>query len=242
MLFNKKAKKTQLKIDNIPNHVGIIMDGNGRWAKKKGFPVSYGHKVGSDRIEDIIKVGINQKIPIITVYAFSTENWKRSTEEINYLFSLIETFFKVKMKLIMENEIKLNFPGHFDNVPEHIQRILNEAKDKTKDNNKLVLNIAFNYGSRDEIIRAVNKFIKSNPGQQIDSEIKFSKYLDQGSNSNVDLLIRTSGEQRLSNFLLWQVAYSEFIFTKTLWPDFNQEQFLRCLEEYQKRTRRFGGR
>lgn len=243
MLFKKKSKETVIKLDNsyMPQHVAIIMDGNGRWAKKKNMPISFGHSQGVKRIEDVVAVAIECEIKSVSVYAFSTENWKRSKEEVDHLLKLIFKFYESKAKELYANGVKLQFPGSCENVPQNVLELFAKMELESKNNTNLTLNICFNYGSRQEIVDSVNTHIESNPGAPITPEI-IQANLYQGLQSEIDLLIRTSGEQRLSNFLLWQLSYSEFVFTDDLWPDFDQASFKKCLEVYASRNRRFGGR
>lgn len=243
MLFKRKSKKTDITLDNglMPKHVAIIMDGNGRWAKNKNMPVSFGHSQGVKRIEDVVKVAIDCDIESVSVYAFSTENWRRSTEEVDHLLKLIFKFYESKAKELYANGVKIKFPGSKTNVPQNVLDLFAKMEDESKDFSNLTLNICFNYGSRQELVDSVNKHIESNPGVEITADIIQANLYD-GLQTDIDLLIRTSGEQRLSNFLLWQLSYSEFVFTDVLWPDFNEESFKKCLEVYASRNRRFGGR
>lgn len=236
-----KKKNVQVDENNIPKHVGIIMDGNGRWAKRKNMPVSFGHTQGVKRIEDVVRVAVRLKIEYVTIYAFSTENWKRSQEEVNHLMKLIEEFYIKKFKKLCENGVRVKIVGSPENIPPHISELFKKIEEESKHNTTTQLNIAFNYGSRTELVDAVNKAIKLNPNAEL-TATDISQNLYDGSSSDVDLLIRTSGEQRLSNFLLWQCAYSEFLFTDCLWPDFTENEFEKCIAEYQNRNRRFGGR
>ncbi len=243
MLFKRKRKTTDITLDNslMPKHVAIIMDGNGRWAKKKNMPVSFGHSQGVKRIEDVVKVAIDCNIESVSVYAFSTENWRRSTDEVDHLLKLIFKFYESKAKELYANGVRIQFPGSKENVPQNVLDLFAKMENESKDFTNLTLNICFNYGSRQELVDSVNKHIAANPGELIDAEI-IQKNLYNGLQNEIDLLIRTSGEQRLSNFLLWQLSYSEFVFTDDLWPDFDEESFKKCLEVYASRNRRFGGR
>lgn len=243
MLFRRKEKKSDIGFDinSIPHNVAIIMDGNGRWAKKRSMPVSYGHSQGVKRVEDVVKVAIECGVKTISLYAFSTENWKRSSDEVDHLLGLIFKFYDSKAKELYKNGVKIQFPGRKDNVPNNVIEIFEKMESESKDYDVLTLNICFNYGSRQEITDSVNNFISTNPGERITPEIIQSN-LYRGLQDDVDLLIRTSGEMRLSNFLLWQLSYSEFVFADELWPDFDQASFKKCLEIYSSRNRRFGGR
>lgn len=243
MLFKKKIKETSIVLDKnlMPKHVAIIMDGNGRWAKNKKMPVSFGHSQGVKRIEDVVKVAIENGIESVSVYAFSTENWRRSSDEVDHLLKLIFKFYESKAKELYENGVKIQFPGSEQNVPADVLELFKKMEAESASFSNLTLNICFNYGSRQELVDTVNTHIKLNPGVPISEQI-ISQNLYKGLAHEVDLLIRTSGEQRLSNFMLWQVSYSEFVFTDVLWPDFNKESFKKCLSEYASRNRRFGGR
>ena len=221
-------------------HVAIICDGNGRWAKKRLMPVSFGHNKGMDRIDETIRTAKELEIKFLTFYAFSTENWKRDKKEVDHLLNLIKKFYKLKRQEFIDNDIRFNFIGSRKNVPQDILDIFDKFMNETSHCNSLVVNIAFNYGSHLEIVEAVNDII--NEGiKEVDADI-IKNHLYTKDQPPVDLLIRTSGEQRLSNFLLWQVAYAEFVFVECLWPDFSREEFLKVIEIYQNRDRRFGGR
>ena len=226
------------QFEKLPNHIAIILDGNGRWATKRGLPRNAGHKMG---VETLIKtarycsdIGINN----LTVYAFSTENWNRPKEEVDYLMSLIETHFKGLEKKLRKRNIKLKVIGEKNNLTEALLQTINDVEENSKYNTGMILNIAFNYGGKDEII---NAFKKMQNDKVIFNKENVDKYLYTSESGNVDLLIRTSGEQRISNFLLWQIAYAEFYFTKIYWPDFNKKELHKAIEAYQNRDRRFGG-
>lgn len=245
--FKKKRVKTtkQYELENIPDHVAIIMDGNGRWAKKRGLPRVAGHKEGMDVVKEIVIAASNLNVKVLTLYAFSTENWKRPKAEVEFLMKLPKEFLHIYLPEMIENNVRIETIGEFDALPAHTKEAIQYAKDKTKNNNGLLLNFALNYGSRFEIMRAVKQMMIDVNGSKlsIDSldEKTLSKYLYTTGLTDPDLLIRTSGEQRLSNFLLWQLAYSEFWFTDVLWPDFNEEIFQKALYDYQQRKRRYGG-
>ncbi len=243
-MFLKKFKKVEpVNLSNMemPKHIAIIMDGNGRWAKSKNMPVSFGHSQGVSRIEDVVKVAIRNEIKSVSVYAFSTENWSRSKEEVEHLLKLIFKFYESKAKQLFDNGVRIKFPGRTDNVPDNVLALFEKMEKESEHLDKLQLNICFNYGSRSEIVDSVNEHIKNNPGCEITEEIIMSN-MYEGLDNEIDLLIRTSGEQRLSNFLLWQVSYSEFVFSDVLWPDFDENEFEKCLLAYGMRNRRFGGR
>lgn len=223
---------------NIPNHVAIIMDGNGRWAKKRGMPRNYGHKKGAETLLKMVEYAALQKINYLTVYAFSTENWKRPKEEVNFLMELPFAFFDEINKKFKNKNIKVKVIGFIEQLPEKLANKIKEIEETTKDNTGLTFSIAFNYGSIDEIIHAVNFVVENNI--KVDKD-NFRNYLVSKDLPDVDLLIRTSGEQRISNFLLWQIAYSELVFFETLWPDFSKKEFLNAIEIYSNRDRRYGG-
>ncbi len=226
------------QFENLPNHIAIILDGNGRWAQKKGLPRNLGHRQGVETLIKISRYCSEIGIKHLTVFAFSTENWNRPKEEVDYLMNLLEEYFNGLEKKLRKRNIKLKVIGEKTNLSDKLINIINEVQDKSKNNTGMVLNIAFNYGSKDEIINAVKGIIKDNV---ILSKENIDKYLYTSESGNIDLLIRTSGEQRISNFLLWQIAYAELYFTKVYWPDFNKKELHKALESYQKRDRRFGG-
>lgn len=222
----------------VPNHIAIIMDGNGRWAKKRGLPRTFGHKEGAAALRKIITHAAQIGVKYLTVYAFSTENWKRSQEEVSALMFLFKSYIKNEEKNIMKNNIRFMVSGRSENVSPTLLKAIRELEEKSKDNSGLTFNIAFNYGGRAEIIDAVNKILKS--GKEEISEEEFGKYL-YNDLPDPELLIRTSGEMRISNFLLWQIAYSELYITGTLWPDFNEAELDKAIENFNNRDRRFGG-
>lgn len=245
--LKSKSKDTddQHDLENIPNHVAIIMDGNGRWAKKRGLPRVAGHKEGMNVVKEIVKTARTYNVQILTLYAFSTENWKRPTSEVDFLMKLPKEFLHIYLPELMENNVRIDTIGDFDALPDHTKQAIHYAKEKTKDNNGLLLNFALNYGSRFEIMRAIKQIMTDIDGSKVSidtlDESTFSEYLYTKGLADPDLLIRTSGEQRLSNFLLWQIAYSEFWFTDVLWPDFSKDIFVKALQDYQQRKRRYGG-
>lgn len=222
----------------IPNHIAIIMDGNGRWAKRRGLPRTFGHKEGAAALRKIITHAAKIGVKYLTVYAFSTENWKRSQEEVSALMFLFKNYIKNEEKNIMENNIRFMVSGRRENVSKSLLEAIDNLQEKSKNNSGLTFNIAFNYGGRAEILDAVNRILKS--GRTEITEEEFSKYL-YNNIPDPELLIRTSGELRISNFLLWQIAYSEIYITDTLWPDFDEKELDKAIESYNKRERRFGG-
>ena len=225
-------------------HVAIIMDGNGRWAKAHGKVRTQGHLVGVDNVRNIAIKANDMNIKVLTVYAFSTENWKRPLEEVDYLMKLPVLFFNKFMKELMEKNIKITMIGEMEGIPQETAKVLQRAIDETANNTGMILNFAMNYGSRREITLAAKKYaldvLNDKAGLDID-EKEFGKYFMTADFPEVDLLIRTSGELRLSNFLLWQIAYTEFMFVDEPWPEFTPERFEYYCNEFLKRDRRFGG-
>ena len=230
---------------SIPGHVAVILDGNGRWAKKRHMPRTYGHKVGRQVVEDMLSVVDDLGVKYFTVYAFSTENWKRSTEEVSTLMGILRTYLKDCVKKSMKNNVRCRVIGRREELSDDIVDSIINLEEKTKNNTGLNFTIAINYGGRDEITRAVKKIAAKVKSGEIScddiTEETISCYLDTWELPDPDLLIRSSGEQRLSNYLPWQLAYTEFYFTDTLWPDFNREEMIKAFEWYNKRERRFGG-
>ena len=230
---------------NVPQHIAIILDGNGRWAKKKGMPRSYGHTQGSKNVERICEEAYKMGVKYLTVYAFSTENWKRPKDEVDTLMTLLRNYMKTCLKTAEKNRMRVRVIGDISVLDDDIRKRILELEEATKNNDGLCFQIALNYGSRDEMIRAIKRLSadcvdgKVNP-DAIDESV-FAGYLDTHDIPDPDLMIRTSGEQRLSNYLLWQLAYSEFYFTDVLWPDFTKEDLAKAIEYYNCRDRRFGG-
>lgn len=230
---------------NVPQHIAIILDGNGRWAKKKGMPRNYGHAQGSKNVERICEDAYKLGVKYLTVYAFSTENWKRPKDEVEALMNLLRNYMKTCLKTAEKNRMRVRVIGDKTALAEDIQKRIAELEEATKNNDGLNFQIALNYGSRDEMVRAMKQMCKDCKDgaieiEQID-EALFEKYLDTSDIPDPDLMIRTSGEQRLSNYLLWQLAYSEFYFTDVLWPDFSKEELVKAIEYYNGRDRRYGG-
>ncbi|HWT74199.1 MAG TPA: isoprenyl transferase [Mobilitalea sp.] len=229
---------------NIPNHVAIILDGNGRWAKKKRMPRNYGHTQGSKNVEKICEKAYKMGIQYLSVYAFSTENWRRPKDEVDALMKLLQTYLETSIKTSTKNNMCVRVIGDRAKLSDDINKSINALEEASKNNTGLKFQVAINYGSRDEILRAVKACamdVKMN-NTEIDhiDEATFEQYLDTKGIPDPDLLIRTSGEQRLSNFLLWQSAYTEFYFTDILWPDFNEKELKKAVEYYSSRTRKFG--
>ena len=230
---------------NIPQHVAIILDGNGRWAKAKGMPRNYGHAQGSKNVEKICEEAWRMGIKYLTVYAFSTENWNRPKEEVNALMKLLRNYMKTCLKTAAKNDMKVRVIGDITKLDEYIQKRILELEEATKNNGGLNFQIAINYGSRDEITRAVRTLAEDvKEGKLMPEEVNeacIERYLDTHDIPDPDLLIRTSGEQRLSNYLLWQLAYTEFYFTDVPWPDFSKQELEKAIEQYNRRDRRYGG-
>lgn len=223
---------------NIPKHIAIIMDGNGRWAKSKNRPRVFGHKAGADTLRKIVKYCGNLGVEYLTVYAFSTENWKRSQEEVSALMTLFKTYINSEKKTLLENKVRFMVSGRKEGVSKNLLDAIKKLEEETSKDYKMTLNIAFNYGGRAEIIDAIKKAKELN--EEITEE-NFSKFL-YNDIPDPELIIRTSGEFRISNFLLWQLAYSEIYITDVYWPDFNEEELDKAIYSYNKRERRFGGR
>jgi undecaprenyl diphosphate synthase len=236
-LFEGKNMETSCR------HVAIIMDGNGRWAKKQDKQRTFGHLSGSENVRNIALAANKLDIKVLTLYAFSTENWKRPMEEVDYLMKLPEVFFNRFIDELMREGIKIMAIGDLSRFPANTQRVLQNAIDKTRNNSGLILNFAMNYGGRDEIIRAVNAITDDVRLGKVDrvDETVFESYLMTAGLPPVDLMIRTSGEQRISNFLLWQLAYAELVFTNVAWPDFREADLVDAINVFENRNRRFGG-
>ncbi|MGL5381263.1 isoprenyl transferase [Clostridium sp.] len=245
---NKHKENTEvLEIDrnNIPKHIAIIMDGNGRWAKSRNLPRSMGHKAGVETIRRILKEAHVLNIKYLTLYAFSTENWKRPEDEVGALMKLLVQYMRNELSELNKNGVVINILGDISKLPKEAQNEVSSAVELTKNNTGVVMNIAFNYGGRDEILRAVqnvSKEIKMGKIKEEDlTEELFENYLYTKGIPDPDLIIRPSGEQRISNFLLWQCAYSEFWYSNVCWPDFNEEHLHKAIFDYQNRDRRYGG-
>ena len=236
-----------MKIDKqkVPEHVAIIMDGNGRWATKKGLPRTYGHKKGVSVLKEILKASKKLGCKVLTVYAFSTENWTRPTKEVDFLINLFSEVLRNEIGEIHAESTKIKFIGDLTPFPENLKQIISNSETLTKNNTKFLLNVCVNYGGRQEIVKVAKELaLKSSAGEikpsEINEELFNSKLLTRGI-KDPELLIRTSGEKRISNFLLWQLAYSEIYISKVMWPDFNELEFLKAIIDYQSRNRRFGG-
>jgi undecaprenyl diphosphate synthase len=227
--------------DKIPSHVGIIMDGNGRWAKLRGLPRFEGHRKGAERAKKIIEASLEAGIKNLTLYTFSIENWQRPVDEVSTLMKLLEFHLRGELSGLMEKNIRFKAIGETWRLPEGIRSLVDETQAKTSNNTRMTLITALSYGGRNEIVRAMKKMISSGVDPDKITEELFDSFLDTADIPPPDLIIRTSNERRLSNFLLWQGAYAELYFTETLWPDFTEEEFFNALKDYQMRERRFGG-
>jgi undecaprenyl diphosphate synthase len=246
-IIDTKIDSLSKSIDKkkVPEHVAIIMDGNGRWATKKGLPRSFGHNKGVSVLKEIIKASKKLGCKVLTVYAFSTENWSRPKKEVDFLIKLFKEVLRNEIKEIHQESIKIKFIGDITPFPENLKKVINSSEDLTKNNKDFILNVCVNYGGRQEIVKVARELaLKSISGEikpsEVNEELFSSKLLTQGT-KDPELLIRTSGEKRISNFLLWQLAYSEIHISEVLWPDFNENEFLKAIIDYQSRNRRFGG-
>ena len=234
------ALMEQIEKENLPKHIAITMDGNGRWAKDKGKLRIFGHQHGVRAVRETVEAAAEIGIKFLTLYAFSTENWKRSEREVTALMTLLISTISKETKTLMKNDICLNAIGNLSQLPKKCEQELEQAIEKTKNNKRMTLILALSYSGRWEIVNAVNKIMKEKNLRKELTEEAFQQYLNTKGVPDPELLIRTSGEHRISNFLLWQIAYSELYFTDTLWPDFRKEDLLKAIIDYQKRERRFG--
>jgi undecaprenyl diphosphate synthase len=251
LLFWRKKKEINVNLleavekNPVPKHIAIIMDGNGRWAKKRAMPRIAGHHEGTKVVQRITRIADKLGVEVLTLYAFSTENWKRPKGEVDYLMKLPEQMFSTFLPELIEKNVRVQMIGNFDKLPSHTQRTIQKAMDETKHNTGLILNFALNYGSRDEMIQAVQQIAKECKENHLDvhdiNEETIAAHLMTNKIADPELLIRTSGEIRISNFMLWQIAYSEFWFTDVLWPDFTEEHLIQAIYDFQHRGRRFGG-
>ncbi len=229
---------------NVPQHIAIILDGNGRWAKSKGMPRNYGHTMGAKNVETICRACHDIGVKYLTVYAFSTENWSRPDDEVSAIMKLLRSYLKTCFKLADDNNMCVRVLGDLSRLESDMQDTIAELEEHSRDHDGLYFQIALNYGSRDEIVRAVNKIIEKKEEGLIMGPVTeelINDHLDTRGIPDPDLLIRTSGEERLSNYLLWQCAYTEFYFTKVHWPAFNKDELMKAVEEYSERNRRYGG-
>ena len=235
-----KDAALDIDLNALPSHVGIIMDGNGRWATQRKLPRTSGHSEGLKRAKDIAKAASDLGIKYLTLYVFSTENWKRTQQEVGFLMGLIHSHLKQELAFYRENQMRVRLLGDLSGLPADVQRDIIEAEDDTESFSGITVCLAINYGGRDEIVRGIKKLAANGFDMGAITEEKISENFDVPELPDVDLLIRTGGEQRLSNFLLWKSAYAELVFSKTLWPDYGKEEFLKDIKEFQNRNRRFG--
>lgn len=238
MNVNKNFTTENESFSRLPVHIAIIMDGNGRWALKRGLPRSFGHRAGVENVRTVIKTSSDIGIKMLTLYAFSTENWKRPKDEVNVLMDLLVEFMKSKLNELHENNVKINAIGDLSKLPERVQAEIKRTMALTKDNTGLIVNMALNYGGRAELVEAVRHIVVEQPDKITEQTI--SEHLYTAGMPDPDIIIRTSGETRLSNFLLYQCAYSELVFTDTLWPDFDKVEYLSILKRYENADRRYG--
>lgn len=238
----REGREAPLDESRLPQHIAIIMDGNGRWARARGLPRLAGHRAGSETLRRIVEACIEFGIPYLTIYAFSTENWKRPAHEVRGLMFLLEEVIGRQLEELDDKDVRLRHVGWLDGVPEHLGERIRQAEARTAHNRRLTVSVAFNYGSRLEIVRAVRRIVADGVRPSDIDQALFEEYLETSGLPDPDLVIRTSGEMRLSNFLLWQVAYSEFYCTDKLWPDFDREELRLALQNYAQRNRRFGAR
>ncbi|MCL6612176.1 MAG: isoprenyl transferase [Peptococcaceae bacterium] len=242
---NEEVLKARLDPSRIPRHVAVIMDGNGRWALRRGMPRAYGHRAGVESLRDVVRVSSEIGLQVLTVYAFSTENWKRPQEEIDVLMNLLVEYLHKEIDELCRNNVRVRAIGKIDELPAHARRAVAVAHERTKNCTGLVLNIALNYGGRTELVEAVRAIAVKVAGNElspddINQEV-ISRHLYTAGQPDPDLLIRPSGDYRVSNFLLWQLAYTEFWLTDVMWPDFRRVHLLKALVDFQRRHRRFGG-
>ncbi len=241
MIFRSNPDTSEQQTpESIPHHLAIIMDGNGRWAQERGLPRLAGHRAGTENLRRILRACVDYGIKILTIYAFSTENWERPLPEVRGLMRLLERVIDRELNELDENGVRICHLGQMEGVSERLQRKIHYAIDKTAHNDRLILNVAFNYGGRTEILDAVRHIVADDISpEQIDEEL-FSSYLYTAGLPDPDLIVRTSGELRVSNFLIWQGAYSEYYAPPTYWPDFDEEELRKALVQYSQRERRFG--
>ncbi len=234
------SEKQRLSLSKIPRHVAIIMDGNGRWARERGLPRLAGHRAGTENLRRIIEACVEFGIQYLTIYAFSTENWARPRDEVEGLMDIMEEVIDREVPRLHEQGVQIRHLGKMEGIRPELQKKLREAVELTRNNTRLVLNVALNYGGRDEIVQAIRKMMRDGLSPEEVTEERVAQYLYTAGLPDPDLIIRTSGEYRMSNFLLWQSAYAEWYFTPVYWPDFDKEELRKALEEYARRQRRFG--
>jgi len=239
---NQVEKKEYPPLENPPYHVGMIMDGNGRWAQERGKPHLEGHKAGTENLRQILESSVEFGVKMLTIYAFSTENWKRPPLEVRGLMAILENVIDKELDELNRNGVQLRHIGKLERLDPTIRKKVLYAIELTKDNDQLILNVAFNYGGRDEIVQAVKTLMRDNVSPDEVTEELLSRYMYTGTSPDPDLIIRTSGEFRTSNFLIWQAAYAEYYITPTYWPAFDKDEYYKALQEFSKRDRRYGGR
>jgi undecaprenyl diphosphate synthase len=241
MVVQPVPSEPLVQLEKLPQHIALIMDGNGRWARQRGLSRQAGHRAGTENIRRVIETFSRYKVPVLTLYAYSTENWSRPKREVSALIRLIGHFIDRELQALNENGVRLRHLGRLDPLSPDLRRRVEQAIELTKDNDRITVNVAFNYGGRAEIVEAVRRIVEDGvPPAQID-EALISRYLDTAGLPDVDLVIRTGGEMRLSNFLVWQSTYAEYYSTPTFWPEFGAEEIERALVTYSQRQRRFGG-
>ncbi len=231
----------QVDFDRLPAHVAVIMDGNGRWAAQRRLPRVEGHRAGIDAVRDVVETSARLGIPVLTLYAFSIENWKRPPAEVSVLMGLLKRYLRLELETLLTNNIRFQVIGRQEDLPDDVRRELDVARDRTSANRGMLFNIALNYGGRAEIVEAARGAIAAGLSPAELDEERFGQWLYTAGQPDPDLLIRTSGEMRVSNFLLWQIAYAEIWVTETLWPDFRARHLIEAVVDYQKRDRRYGG-
>jgi undecaprenyl diphosphate synthase len=231
----------QVDFDRLPRHIAVIMDGNGRWAAQRHLPRVEGHRAGIDSVREIVETSARIGIPVLTLYAFSVENWKRPATEVSTLMSLLKRYLRLELKTLLRNNIRFSVIGRFSELAPDVQSELQAAEDRTATNDGMQFNIALNYGGRAEIVEAAKRMLAAKVDPDALDEARFAGFLYTAGQPDPDLLIRTSGEMRVSNFLLWQIAYAEIWVTDTLWPDFRCRHLLEAIRDFQKRDRRYGG-
>jgi undecaprenyl diphosphate synthase len=236
-----EALARRVNFEQLPAHIAIIMDGNGRWAAQRHLPRVEGHRAGIASVRDVVETSARLGVPVLTLYAFSVENWKRPRTEVNTLMTLLKRYLRLELSTLLKNDIRFRVVGRSDELPRDVQQELEAGIRQTADNTGMIFNIALNYGGRAEIVDAARRAIASGIAPDALDERQFSEFLYTAGQPDPDLLIRTSGEMRVSNFLLWQIAYAEIWVTETLWPDFRRHNLLEAIIAYQKRDRRYGG-
>ena len=238
--MSSENTKNRAPLERVPHHIGIIMDGNGRWAQERGWPRLAGHQAGVDNIKRILESCVTHGVKVLTIYAFSTENWHRPPDEVSGLMRLLGLTIQRQLNDLHKNGVRILHSGRMEGISQHLQEQIRHALEVTKNNTRIYLNVAFNYGGRAEILDAVRRVVADGVPPDSLTEELFSKYLYTGGLPDPDLIIRTGGEWRLSNFLIWQAAYAEYYTTPTFWPDFNENELYKALYEFNQRERRFG--